>query len=369
MRRSLAASIAVVVLSAGCATTREGATSIGTAKSPAWSAKATPNEMQVAVSPAGKSLRVLGSSGIVLGAGADAIVNAKFRGPIHDALEGYDAAEKFKEILQAKLESELQSNLTEVAPMGSTAGAKSEDEVIKARYSGLAKRGNDTLLDCVMTFGVYGPEGTLAVKLAGKLVTLPDGHRLWDNTIVATTDPVLANAKLGDPTNRMGMNITNPDFTVDEKKVDRWTADGGAILKQRFEQAANAAAAAMFVDLGLGDDAAGHYALGVLLMNEKKHKDAAAHFEKAVQLDPGFTDARNAHAVNMAFYGQIDDAIGVAKSITGSSPDYAPAWFNLAYWYATKNKDGAAAKECYDQAVALGMAKDSSIERAIAKAS
>lgn len=369
MRRIIWVPIVLAVLTAGCATTHDGATSIGTAKSPAWSAKATPNEMQVAVSPAGKSLRILGSSGLVLGAGADAIVNAKFRAPIHAALEGYDAAEKFKEIVAAKLESVLKSELVEVAPMGSTAGAKSEDEVVKARYAGLAKKGNDTLLDCTMTFGVYGSDGTLAAKLAGKLVTLPDGHRLWDNTIVATTEPVFANAPLGDPTSRMGVNITNPEFTVDDEKVKRWTADGGAVLKQRFEQAANAAAAAMFVDLGLGDDPAGHYALGVLQMNQEQHKEAAAHFEKAVQLDPSFTDARNAHAVNMAHFGQVDDAIATAKSITEATPDFAPAWFNLAYWYADEKKDGASAQTCYDKAVALGMAKDPSIEKAIRKAS
>ena len=370
MRRTIIASFAIVaILLAGCATTKEGPASIGAAQSPAFSAKATPSEMQVSVSPAGKTLRILGSSGIVLGAGADAIVNAKFRKPIHESLEGYNAANKFKEIIQTKLGTAIGEKLVEVAPMGSTAGAKSEDEVIKARWSGLAKKGHDTLLECQVTFGVYGSDGTLATKLDGKLLTLPDGHRLWDNTIVATTEPVLANAKLGDPTSRMGMNITNPEFTVDEEKVKRWTADGGAILKDRFEQAANAVASAMFVDLGLGDDAVGHYTLGVLLMNKEKHQEAADHLAKALQLDPNLIDASNAHAVNMAHYGQLYDAIATAKSITEANPDYAPAWFNLAYWYAVKKKDAASAQPCYDKAIALGMPKDPSIEKAIRKAS
>ena len=107
----------------------------------------------------------------------------------------------------------------------------------------------------------------------------------------------------------------------------------------------------------------------MIYFRQKKHKEAAAHFDKALQLDPNLIDARNAHAVNMAFYGQVDDAIGVAKSITEANADYAPAWFNLAYWYAVKKKDGASAKPCYDKAIALGMAKDSSIEKAIKKAS
>lgn len=369
MRLALCLSLSFAVLFVGCATTKDGPASIGTAKSPAWSAKATPPEMQVAVSPAGKTLRVLGSSGLVLGAGADAIVNAKFREPIHNALEGYDAAERFTEIIKTKLESALASNLTEVAPMGSTAGAKSTDEVIKARYAGLAKNGQDVLLDCVVRFGVYGSDGTLATKLDGKLVTLPEGHALWDNTIVATTEPVLANAKLGDPTSRMGVNITNPEFTVDDEKMARWTADGGAILKERFEMAANAAAAAMFVDLGLGDDAMGRYTLGVLLMNDKKHKEAADHLQRALQLDPNLIDALNAHAVNMAHFGQVDDAIAAGKSMTVSNPDYAPAWFNVAYWYAVKKKDGASAQPFYAKALELGMPKDGAIEKAIKKAS
>ena len=66
---------------------------------------------------------------------------------------------------------------------------------------------------------------------------------------------------------------------------------------------------------------------------------------------------------------QVDDAIGIEKSLTDSNPEYAPAWFNLAYWYAAKNKDGASAQACYDKAIGLGMAKDSGIEKAIKKAS
>lgn len=359
----------IPLMLAGCATAPAGPQSMAEAGSPAWSAKAVPNEMQVAVSPAGKSLRVLGSSGMVLGAGADAIVNARFRAPIHQALEGYNAAEVYRGIIKARLEQALNKPVVEVAPMGSTAGAKSIDEAIDARYRALGKKGNDVLLDCVMTFGVYGADGTLATKLDGKLVTLPEGDTLWDNTIVATTEPVLANAKLGDPTNRLGVNVTNPDFTVDDEKVKRWTADGGAVLKQRFELAANAAVAAMLSDMGLVRDALGEYALGVLLMNKKKFKEAAARFQTALELDPNLIDARNAHAVNMAHNGQIDDAVAAARSLTESSPEYGPAWFNLAYWLAVEKKDASAAQAAYKKAIALGLPKDSQIEKALRKAS
>jgi len=369
MRRYFLLSTLALLISLGCASTPDGPTTLAAAKSPAWSAKASPKEMQVAVSPAGKTLRVLGTSGMVLGAGADAIVNAKFRGPIRDSLAGYDAAEVYKNIIKTRLEASLSTTPSEVSPFASTAGSTSVEEAKKARYRSIAKGGADLLLDCDMKFGVYGPEGVLATKFDGELVIVPSGKRLWKRVIVATTEPVLANAKLGDPTSRLGLNITNPDFTVDEEKVNRWTADGGAILKERFELAANAAVAALIVDLGLAEDGLGEYTLGVLMMNHKKFSEAGAHFEKALQLDPSLIDARNAHAVNMAHNGQVDDAIAEMKSLTESNPDYAPAWYNLAYWYAVKKKDAASAQPAYDKSVALGMPKDSSIEKAIRKAS
>lgn len=351
----------------GCATTAEGPASLQAAQSPAWSAKAVPNEMIVAVSPAGKSLRVLGSSGIVLGASADAIVNAKFRAPIREALNGYDAAEVFRGIIKSRLEEALGREIAEVAPLGSTAGMSSRKEAQDARYASLGRRGADVVLDLVMTFGIYGSDGTLATKLDGKLVAVPDGDSLWDNVLVVTNEPILANAKLGDPTKRMGMTVMNPEFVVDDEKMAQWTADGGAILRERFEMAASAAVGAMLCDLGLANDAAGEYALGKLAMNRKKFKLAAEHFENAIKLDPDFIDARNGHAVNMSHFGQVDDAIAVAKSIADTNSDYGPAWFNLAWWYATKKNDAAAAKSCYEKALALGMPKDGRIEKAIRK--
>ncbi|MFA6241983.1 MAG: tetratricopeptide repeat protein [Candidatus Hydrogenedentales bacterium] len=362
------ASLAALVLLAGCATTKTPPiTSLRDAKTPVWSAKAVPGEMIVSVSPAGKSLRIAGSAGLVLGAGADAVVNAQYRKPIQDALQGYDTTAVYKESIAKRLSAALPQGIAEASPLGSTAGVSNKSDAEKIRYEALAKKGSDAALDLTLTYGIYGPEGILAARVGGKAVVLATGKRLWMDTLVVTTDPVLANAALGDPTNRLGMNVSDPDFTVDDKKVARWTADGGAELKKRFETAANGAAAALVCDLGLAQDAVGEYYLGKLRLNEKKFKPAGEHFRKAVELDPNFVDARNAHAVVLARHGQLDDAIASARQIVESNPEYGPAWFNLAYWYAVKKKDPASAAPCYEKAQALGMASDRRIEKSLKK--
>jgi len=361
-------SIASVLSITGCATTDPNRpTSLQTAKHPAWAAKATPVDMIVSVSPAGKTLRIAGSAGLVLGTGADAVVNAKYRAPIHAALEGYEPAEVFAGIIQERLEAAMSKDIERVAPLGSTAGMNSRQDAVEARYEGLGKNGYDVLLDLVMTYGIYGSGGTLATKLDGKLVTIPDGKTLWDDVLIVTNEPVLANAKLGNPTKRGGYNVTSPEFTVDDEEVERWTADGGAILKERFEMAAQDATSALLCALGLEDNAAGQYALGELAMNRKDFNEAAGHLEKASQLDPDDPNIKNTYAVNLAHNKQVDTAIRIAKEITESHPDFGPAWFNLAWWYAVEKDDPATAAPYYEKAKTLGMPEDKKIEKKIRK--
>lgn len=368
MYRSLGIALLAAVVSAGCATTDSSRpTSLQTAQSPVWSAKAMPDEMIVSVSPAGKTLRLAGSAGILLGTGTDAVVNAKFRGPIREALKDYNAAEVFAGIIESHLKAAAQKEVPRVAPLRSSAGTNSRQDAVEARYASLSKDGHDMLLDVVMTFGIYGSDGTLATKLDCKLVLLPEGKDLWDDVLIVTNEPALANAKLGNPTKRGGYNITNPEFTVDEEKVSRWTADGGAILRERFEKAANDAASALLCALGLEDNAAGHFALGELAMNRKDFDEAAQHFKRAVELDPTNVAIRNSYSVNLAHNDQVDDAIAIARAITETAPDYGPAWFNLAYWYAKEKKDAASAQAAYEKARALGMPEDGGIEKAIKK--
>jgi tetratricopeptide (TPR) repeat protein len=231
----------------------------------------------------------------------------------------------------------------------------------------LGKNGYDVLLDLVMTYGIYGADGTLATKLDGKLVLIPEGKILWDAVLVVTNEPVFANAKLGNPAKRGGINVTNPDFTVDADEVNRWTADGGALLKERFEKSAHDATSALLCALGLDESPAGHYALGELAMNREDFKKAAEHLEKAAQLDPDDLNIKNTYAANLAHNGQVDSAIAVAKEITETDPTFGPAWFNLAWWYAVEKNDANMAASYYEKAKALGMPEDKKIEKKIRK--
>jgi len=180
---------------------------------------------------------------------------------------------------------------------------------------------------------------------------------------------VLANSKLGNPTKRGGYTIANPDFTVNEEEVKRWTADGGTLLKERFEKAAGDAVSALLCALGLEDNAPGRFALGELAMNRKKFGEAAQHFKRAIELAPDDLNIRNAYSVDLAHNHQLDDAIVIAKAITELDPTYGPAWFNLAYWYAVEKKDGGAASAYYQKALALGMPKEKKIEKAVSRSS
>jgi tetratricopeptide (TPR) repeat protein len=144
-------------------------------------------------------------------------------------------------------------------------------------------------------------------------------------------------------------------LTVEDNAIDAWTKDGGAGLKKAFEESVDAAVSALMCDLGLAEEAVGEYYLGKLAMNRKEFEDADAHFQKAIQLDPAMLDAQNGRAVNLAHNGQLDDAIGILRAVTESSPEYGPAWFNLAWWYATEKEDAANAQACYEKAKALGM--------------
>jgi len=358
----------IMSLLAGCATVTDPPdTVLKSAARPSWSVKATPAEMIVDVSPAGDTLRIAGTAGMVVGGGADAVINAKYRGPIRDALEGYDAADVFAAQLRDRLETTIGTSLKSVSPLGSTAGVDSKRDAEVLRLARLDKDGYDSVLDLVTSFGIFGAEGTMAVKLDGKLIRLADTKTIWDNTIAVSASPVLADARLQDPTKRMGYNVTNPDLTVDGDKVRAWTADGGTLLKERFETTVSAVVSALVCDLGLAQEPIGEYYLGTLAMNRKKLDEAEGHFAAALALDPDYTDARNARAVNHWHRKERQRAVDETQALLQDAPDFGPGHYNLAYWFAVEAKDTAAAKEHYSKALALGMPKSKAIEKAMKK--
>jgi tetratricopeptide (TPR) repeat protein len=358
----------VLALMAGCATVdTPPETVLQSSAKPAWSFKATPAEMIVDVSPAGDTLRIAGTAGMVVGTGADAVVNSRYRGPIRDALEGYDAASVFQDKLDQRLEAAIGPSLERVPTLGSTAGVDSRRDAIELRHERLAGDGYSTVLDLDTSYGIFGAEGTMAVKIDGKLIRLEDTKTMWDNAIAVSTNPVLADARLQDPTRRMGYNITNPELTVDGDMVLRWTEDGGAMLKQRFEQTADAAISALLCDLGLVQEAVGEYYLGTLAMNRKDFDEAEGHFADALSLNPDSADTRNARAVNRWHNKDRQGAVNAMQQLAADEPDYGPAHYNLAHWLAVELDRPGEAEPHYDRARALGMPPSNKIEKAIEK--
>ena len=146
-----------------------------------------------------------------------------------------------------------------------------------------------------------------------------------------------------------------------------WPADGGTLLKSRFESTADAAVSALICDLGLAHEAVGEYYLGLLAMNRKKLDLAETHFATALSLDPNYIEARNARAVNHWHRKERQQAITEMRAIVNDSPEFGPAHYNLAYWLAVEVKDVAVAQTLSGVALDLGMPKSKEIEKAIAK--
>jgi tetratricopeptide (TPR) repeat protein len=359
--------VAVLILGlglVGCATGPvDRAIGLGDAKRPAWALKATHDELVVAVSPAGKTLRLVGSSGAVLGAGIDALVNEKHRVALREALGDYDPGEVFRQGIRAGLEEVLTQGIEPVAPLGSTAGLDSIRQAEQIRFERLAKRGIDALLDLKMTYGVYGHEGAVVTKLEGRLVQLPRGRKVWENTLVVFPGDILASGKLKDPTQTLMPDVAAPRLKAAEDAVAQWTADGGKLFRERFEAAVDAVVSALVCDLGLAQETLGEYYLGKLALMRKSFEEAQGHFRNAAELDPALADAKNGLSVALARMDRIDEAIAVAQALTETLPDYGPAHYNLAWWHAIEKGDPAAGKPHYDKARALDMPSDPALEK------
>jgi tetratricopeptide (TPR) repeat protein len=362
-KKSVAMLILAVVV-AGCSTLpKDRPTGLREARKPAWSLKANQREMIVSVSPVRQTVQIFSSSAAVLGAGIDLVVNAKHRDAVRQVLQGYDAGKVFQDRLTERLANAVPQGLTPVSALNSTAGFNSLKEAEDARLKVIAAKGHDALLDLKMTYGIFGYEGVLLAKIEGRLALLPENHKLWKNTLVVSSEPILASDKLADPTKQLEPNLSSPRFTVKEGAVEKWTGDGGKIVRDRFEAAVDGAVSALLCDLGLAEEAVGEYYRGKVAMNRKKFDLAEKLFKRAIELDANLVDAYNGRAVNLAHNRQVDDAIRTALALTQRAPEYGPAWYNLAWWYAVKKNDRAAARPCYEKALQLGMPKAHRIEK------
>ncbi len=368
MRRIARLPVLIVIASlvAGCATTATvDQAAISGAQRPAWSLDGADDEMVVAVSPARRTLQIMGSAGTLIGAGIAAVSNSRYRRAIESVLSDYDGGAVMEKILEERLRETFGPDLARVSAPRHVVGQKERQEAMKARFRALRGQGHDRVLDLNVTYGLFGYEGTLVAKIDGRMYAVDGRKVIWDNRLVVFSSPVLASDRLVDPTKRALPNLGSPRLSIEENAIEQWTGDGGALFRRRFEAAARGAVSAMLVDMGLADEPEGAYYLAKQLMNQKKFDRADAYYRKALAMRPDYADARNGLAVNTAHAGDLDGAIALAEALVKDKPDYAPAQYNLAWWYAEGRKDVEAARPYYERARELGLPGDKDLEKTL----
>jgi Tfp pilus assembly protein PilF len=85
--------------------------------------------------------------------------------------------------------------------------------------------------------------------------------------------------------------------------------------------------------------------LGVALGASDRYDEAAAHFEKALQIDPNFYDGLVAMGVTRAHQGRLPEAIDYFQAAIRSQPDAPKAHVQLAHAFWTQKRDQAALEE------------------------
>ena len=87
------------------------------------------------------------------------------------------------------------------------------------------------------------------------------------------------------------------------------------------------------------------YNLGVALAVSDRYDEAAAHFEKALQIDPNFYDGLVVMGVTRAHQGRLPEAIEYFQAAIRSQPDAPKAHVQLAHALWTQKRDQAALEE------------------------
>ncbi|MDX9975338.1 MAG: tetratricopeptide repeat protein [FCB group bacterium] len=348
----------------GCATGNpSGADALKQSAKPAWSLKSSQDEMIVATSPMRKTLQLAGSTGLIVGFSVDLVINSDYRDAVRQALNGYNTEEVFRSHVEQRLRETL-PNGGRVQPLQSAAGYANEQEARQARYRSLAREGYDAVLDLRSRYGLFGTNVQLVTELDADLIAVPSGKKLWSTTVFATPEPALASDSLGNPQKKKRSSESAPQFSVDKAAFARWTANNGEKLRAGFENGVKGVTDALLAELGLVTSAQGELYLGRIALSREDFTEAKEHFEAALRIDPTLVEALSAQSVNYAQAGQVDIAVQLAQGITKSHPDFAPAWYNLAWWHAFDLDDPAAAKPFYAEAQRLGLPPDAKLEKA-----
>lgn len=305
---------------------------------PAFSLALQQPDIIVAVSPVRQTMQIGGNIPMLLGAGISAVQDNEYSIRIREALGDYDPCAVLLKRMKQQMVLGFNQDLEQVAPQGTAAGFANLREAQKARLSGLRYKGYDTLLDLELSFGIYGPQGILAVKAAGELFDVQTGRLLWRDKVAAYSMELYADMKWRDPTRRMKSNVTAPRFSVEEDAISQWVPDNAAPLRAAFEQTVDAVGAAILTDLGLRETSEGLYTLGVYLLLNNKYEAAEEKFARALELKPDMAKAMNGLSITFASNEKIDEAIALAEKLVDAHPDYEPGQYNLAWWQAAENE-------------------------------
>ena len=364
---SALACVMVLLYLAGCATTTSSldADIAGNAQRPGCSTAIQQPNIIVAVSPVRQTLQVGGTIPTLLGAGISAVQDSHYRERILQALDGYDCSKVFDTHLREALGKHVGGKLERVEPFNTAAGFANERAAQEARLEGLGKSGFDLVFDFDLSYGIYGAEGLLAIRLDGKVTEVASGKVLWRNTVTTYSLDLYADLRWRDPMKRMTPNLMSPRLSKAEDAIEQWTADGGAHLKQCFEQSVTSTVAAALTDMGLEDSPEGHYVLGVQAFLNGDHETAAAHLARANALAPERPEVLNALALTKARDGRLDEAVQIATPLAAAQQDYLPVHYNLAWWLAVEQKNPEAARPYYDRAIALGASPGRRLEKAM----
>jgi tetratricopeptide (TPR) repeat protein len=320
--------------------------------------------MVVRVSPAGKTLRIAGSAGVMVGGSVDALVNDRYRQVIKEATGEWDSAETVEGVVAQRLEAAVGANLTRVPSASSTAGVASIQEAEQARYNGLKQQGYEALLDIDMSHGLFGPAAEPVVVLNSRLIGLDNGALQWRRELVASSSPVLTTDPLRNPIGRLKPTIANPRLRVEAQAVEWLVSENAAPLKREIEAAAEAAAAMLLTALNVEESFEGRYQLGRMALFNKELDAAAQQFERALALRHDAPEAVNALAVTRAHQGNLEQALELGRNLAEKAPDFAPIHYNLAWWLADKG-EVRQAREHYRKARELGLGADEALEKRV----
>ena len=355
------------LVSVGCSATRHShdPEQVRTATRPALSLAMQQPDIVVAVSPVRQTMQIGGSIPTVLGAGISAVQDGQHAEAVKAALGDYDMRSVFIEGVERAMARQFGGEIERIPPQGTSAGYANAREARDARLTGLRRAGYDVVIDIDLSFGVYGPEGILAVKAAGELIDVPSGRAQWRNEIAWYSTELFADVRWRDPMQRATPNIMSPRFSIGEDAVGQWTRNNAEPLRTAFERAVEYLAAAILADLGLEETPEGLYTLGAYQLLNRRYPQAAEAFTRAIDLAPDMRDAANGLSVALAGNGQVEEAVALAEEIADAAPDYLPAQYNLAWWHAVEQQDPAQARPYYEKALALGAAPSRRLERAM----